>query len=55
MPVLNELDDRNLISPTSDKLRKLVKTHFDDLYSASFHTPSKFVLKMYDRYLQLPS
>lgn len=55
MPILNELDARNLISPTSEKLRELVKTHFDDLYSTSFHTPSEFVSEMYGRYLGLPS
>lgn len=55
MSVLDELDKRNLISPTSEKLRDLVKIHFDDLYSAPFLKPSDFVSQMYRRYLQLPS
>ena len=55
MSILDKLDKRNLISPTSQKLRDLVKTHFHDLYSAPFTKPSEYVSQMYRRYLQLPS
>lgn len=55
MSVLDDLDERNLISPKAKKLRYLVDNNFSDLYTSPIICPSKYVSQMYDRYLGLPS